>query len=57
MELAALCELKIRIQSEQTDSANGKRPCSESLKTGYMFIIGNFLTPDLNMFIITTKLN
>lgn len=38
-------------------SANGKRPCSESLKIGYMFIIGNFLTPDLNMFILTTKLN
>lgn len=37
-------------------SANGKRSCSELLKIGYMFIIGNFLTPHLNVFILTTKL-
>lgn len=56
MGLAALCDLKICIESEQVYGVNGKRPSSESFKVGYMLIIENFLTLDLNMFILTTKL-
>lgn len=55
-ELAGLGELKIRIKSLQTDSANWKRPCSESLEIAYMLIIGIFLTSDLHMSILTTRL-